>query len=141
MASTGFARAVLKKIRVLLADDHSDMLTIVSRILAHEFDVVGTAKDGKELIRETNRLHPDVLITDISMPLMNGIEAVTVLLESNSTTKVVFLTVHQSADYVRELFAIGALGYVVKSRMTSDLAEAVKAAQIGQVFVSPPIEL
>jgi len=71
---------------------------------------------------------------------MSGIEAATLLQESNSTTKVVFLTVHQNADYVSASFTIGALGYVVKSRMASDLADAIKAAQAGQRFVSPTIE-
>ena len=131
----------MKKIRILLADDHGDMLTTVSRMLSDEFDVIGTVRDGQEILRETKRLQPDVLVADLSMPKMTGLEAVKLLKESNSAVKVVFLTVHEKVEYVRESFALGALGYVVKPRIASDLVEAIKAAVAGQNFVSPSIKI
>ena len=133
------AVATLEQIRILLADDHEVVLDTVSRILSREFDVVGTASDGQMLLDEAERLQPDLLVADISMPLVNGIEAVRRLREAGSQVKVVFLTVHDNADYAREAFAAGALGYVVKSRITSDLVKAIKAVHAGHRFVSPTI--
>ncbi len=135
-----FGRDSLGKIRVLLVDDHSAVLDTVSRMLLHEVNVVGTAVNGEELLLETERLQPDVLIADISLPVMNGIEAVRLLKETNPTVNVLFLTVHENVDYVHEAFAVGALGYVVKSRIASDLIDAIKAVHSGHSFVSPSIK-
>ncbi len=131
----------MERIRILLADDHEVVLGTVSRILSRESDVVGTASDGQRLLDETERLQPDLLVADISMPLLNGIEAVRRLKETGSQVKIVFLTVHENADYAREAFAAGALGYVFKSRITSDLVEAIKAVHAGNRYVSPSITL
>ena len=127
----------LERIRVLLADDHKTILDTITRMLAREFDVVGAVGDGRTALEETERLQPDVLITDISMPEMSGMEAVRQLTAANSDAGVVFLTVHENADYLRESVTVGALGYVLKSRMVSDLADAIKAAHAGRRFVSP----
>ncbi len=127
----------MERIRILLADDHEAVLDTVSRMLSREFDIVGTASDGQMLLDETERLQPELLVTDISMPLVNGIEAVRQLKEAGSQVKVVFLTIHDDADYAREAIAAGALGYVVKSRMTSDLVAAIKAVLAGERFISP----
>ena len=132
---TGIGHA-LTRIRVLLADDHKALLETATRMLAREFDVVGAVSDGRTALEETERLRPDVLATDISMPGMSGIEVVRQLTAANSDVRVVFLTVHENADYVRESLASGALGYVVKSKMASDLVEAIKAAYAGRRFVS-----
>ena len=129
----------MERIRILLADDHEVVLNTVLRILSREFDVVGTAGDGQMLLDETERLQPDLLVADISMPLVNGMEALRRLKEAGSRVKVVFLTIHDNADYAREAFAAGALGYVVKSRITSDLVEAIKAVHTGHRFVSTTI--
>ncbi len=131
----------MERIRILLADDHKSLLDTVSNILSHEFDVVGAVSDGQMLIDEAERLQPDLLVADISMPLVNGIEAVRRLKEANSQIKVIFLTVHENADYARECIAAGALGYVVKSRMVSDLIEAITAVHAGNRYVSPSIIL
>ena len=133
--------ANLERIRILLADDHKSLLDTVSNILSHEFDVVGAVSDGEMLIDEAERLQPDLLVADISMPLVNGIEAVRRLKDANSQIKVIFLTVHENADYARECIAAGALGYVVKSRMVSDLIEAITAVHAGNRYVSPSIIL
>ncbi len=140
-AANTLAIVTMERIRILLADDHDVLLNRILRILSREFDVVGTASDGQMLLDETERLQPDLLVADISMPLINGIESVRRLKESGSQVKVVFLTVHENADYVREAFAAGALGYVFKSRINSDLVEAIKAVHAGRSFVSPSITL
>jgi DNA-binding NarL/FixJ family response regulator len=109
------------------------------RLLEQEFEVVGTAGDGQTLIEAAARLLPEVLVVDISMPVLSGIEAARRLRETGSTTKVVFLTVYEDIDYVDAAFAAGALGYVVKSRMDTDLCLAIKEALAGRLFVSPSV--
>ena len=129
----------LGKIRVLLADDHGGVLDTVARLLVPEFDVVGAVTDGNGLLSAAERLKPDVVIVDISMPILNGIEAVRRLMESGSQAQVVFLTVHESSDYVRAALATGALGYVVKPRMGVDLNVAIKEVHGGRSYLSPSI--
>ena len=129
-------RLQLERIRVLLADDHQVVLVAAARVLAREFDDVGAVSDGQTALDETERLQPDVLVSDISMPGMSGIEAARQLTGAKSDVKVVILTVHEDSDYVRESLTAGALGYVVKSMMASDLVDAVKAAFDDRSFVS-----
>jgi DNA-binding NarL/FixJ family response regulator len=125
--------------RVLLADDHPDFLAATARLLEPEFDVVETVHDGKALVEETQRFDPDLLVIDISMPVLNGIEAARKLTASGARAKIVFLTVHTDEDYVRAAQSAGGLGYVVKSQLASDLAPALRAALAGRPFVSPSI--
>jgi len=129
----------LSKIRVLLADDHGDVLDTVARLLVPEFDVVGAVTDGYGLLSAAERLKPDVVIVDISMPILNGIEAVRRLMESGSLAQVVFLSVHESSDYVRAALATGALGYVVKPRLGVDLNVAIEEVHAGRSYLSPSI--
>ena len=129
----------MSKIRVLLADDHGDVLDTVALQLVSEFDVVGTVTNGKALLSAAERLKPDVVIVDISMPILNGIEAVRRLKESGSQARVVFLTVHESSDYVRAALATGALGYVVKPHLAADLGVAIKEVHAGRSYLSPSI--
>jgi DNA-binding NarL/FixJ family response regulator len=121
----------LDRIRVLLADDHEAMLGRVTRLLATEFNVVGTATDGQQALDAAMELEPDVLVLDISMPVMNGIETARRLKEAGSETRIVFLTVHDDPDFAREALEAGALGYVIKQRIASDLVAAVKKAHAG----------
>jgi DNA-binding NarL/FixJ family response regulator len=129
----------LSRVRVLLADDHEDFLAIETRLLEPEFDVIEKVQDGRASFEQATRLEPDVLILDITMPLANGIEAAQQLRASGSGVKIVFLTVHGDAEYVRAAVAAGALGYVLKSRMASDLLPALRAASAGRAFFSPGI--
>ena len=129
----------MSKISVLLADDRKDFLETVARLLQPEFDVLGSVTNGKALISATERLKPDVVIIDISMPVLNGIEAVRRLKDSCTKAKFVFLTVHNSSDYVAAAHATGALGYVVKPRLATDLSVAIKEAHAGRLYVSPSI--
>ncbi len=125
--------------RVLLADDHADVPAVVARLLDGEYEVVGTVADGKDLLREVARLRPDVVVLDISMPSMNGIEAARRLKAAGDAAAIVFLTVHTDPDYVRAALATGALGYVVKNHLASDLFPALKEALAGRSYISPSI--
>ncbi len=125
------------RIRVLLADDHEAMLDRVTDLLADECDVIGTAIDGRQALDAAKHLKPDVLVLDISMPVMNGIETARCLKELGVKTCIVFLTVHDDPDYAREALEAGALGYVIKPRIVSDLVAAINEVHAGHSFVSP----
>ena len=129
----------MRKIDVLLADDHAEVLDTVARLLAPEFNVVGTVSDGKALLSSAEQLAPDVVVVDISMPILNGIDAVRRLRESGSPAQVVFLTVHESSEYVAAALATGALGYVVKPRLATDLSVAIKEVHAGRSYLSPSV--
>jgi DNA-binding NarL/FixJ family response regulator len=122
--------------RILLADDHKGMRDRAMRLLEPEFEVVGAVGDGGSLLDEASKTKPDVCVIDISMPVLSGIEAATRLKGSGSAAKIIFLTVHEDPDFVQAALETGALGYVLKSRMASDLCLAVKGAMNGQVFIS-----
>jgi DNA-binding NarL/FixJ family response regulator len=126
---------------VLLADDHEEFLAVARRLLEPEFAVVATVRDGLAAVEATARLTPDVLVLDLSMPLMDGIEAARSLRASGSRVKIVFLTIHGDPDYARVALAIGASGYVVKCRLASDLLPALREALAGRAFVSPSLRL
>ncbi len=127
------------RIRVLLADDHEAMLNRVADLLAGECDVIGTAIDGRQALDAAKHLKPDVLVLDISMPVMNGIETARCLKEAGVKTRIVFLTVHDDPEFAREALEAGALGYVIKQRIGSDLVAAIKEAHAGRSFVSPSV--
>jgi len=129
----------MSNLRVLLADDHTEMLRMTENILEPILEVVGKVADGRSLLEAAAKLHPDLIVTDISMPILNGIEAIKKLKESGSLAKVVFLTVHSDQDFVRACFEAGATGYVVKPRIVTDLLIAVQAALVGHSFISPDL--
>ncbi len=105
--------------------------------MATECKVVGTATDGQQALEAAQDLKPDVLVLDISMPVMNGIETTHCLKEAGVKTRIVFLTVHDDPDYAREALETGALGYVIKPRIASDLVAAINEVHAGRSFVSP----
>ena len=123
--------------RILLADDHKEIRDRAVRLLEPQFDVVGTVADGNALVRASAQLKPDVCVIDISMPLLNGIDAAIKMKKNGSEAIIVFLTVNEDSDFVRAAIRIGALGYVVKSRMATDLCAAINGAINGRLFVSP----
>ena len=127
----------MSKVRILVADDHPGVRELVEDMLQPTFEVVGTVDNGKALVETALRLQPDVIITDISMPILNGIEAAKQLKESGSPAKVVFLTVHSDPDFVRACLNAGASGYLVKLRMATDLLPAIREALAGRIFLSP----
>ena len=127
--------------RVLLADDHQAMLALTVDALANEFFVGGSVGDGCQLLAEAERLLPDVIVLDITMPRLDGIEAARQLRRSHRTARLVFLSVHKDADYARAALNAGGLGYVVKTRLASDLLPAIRAALADRRFVSPTVHL
>ncbi len=124
---------------ILLADDHPDMLAVVANLLGVSFDVIGMVGDGESLLDAAADLQPDVLVLDISMPLLTGIEAARRLKKCGNTARIVFLTVHEDPDFVRASLATGAFGYVVKPRVATDLVVAIREAVAGRIFISPPL--
>jgi DNA-binding NarL/FixJ family response regulator len=123
--------------RVLLADDHPALLEATTALLKPQFDVVGTATNGAILVSEALRLCPDVIVADITMPVLSGIDAAHRLRESALSAKVVFLTIHSEEQFMNACMAAGALGYVLKSHMRAHLIPAIRAALIGETYVSP----
>jgi DNA-binding NarL/FixJ family response regulator len=123
-------------VRLLLADDHPLLLDRVASLLCSCFEVVGTARTGEELVSEALRLDPDVVVADVSMPVFSGIEAVHRLHQAGSRAKFIFLTVHSEEEFIRACMGEGALGYVVKSRIRTDLIPAINAAVEGQRYIS-----
>jgi DNA-binding NarL/FixJ family response regulator len=126
-------------VRILLADDSPSMLQAARLILEPEFQVVGTVDDGEAVLEAMESLKPDVIILDISMGLMNGLEAARLLTRIGSKAKIVFLTVHKDQEFVEEAFSAGAMGYVIKPRLGTDLLVAVRKALMGHTFVSPDL--
>jgi DNA-binding NarL/FixJ family response regulator len=126
----------LSKIRVLLADDHEAILARVRALLDKEFDIVGTANNGRDAVAEALRLDPDVVVIDIAMPILDGLQAASRLQSSKSRAKIVFLTVHEDQDFVAAALSCGGSGYVTKSRLTTDLIPAIREALQGHQFVS-----
>jgi DNA-binding NarL/FixJ family response regulator len=127
--------------RILIADDQEEMVRIIAMTLANECDIIGTAKDGKRAIELVTQLLPDILVVDISMPIENGIEAAWHLKRLASPTRIIFVTIHTDPDFVEAARSAGALGYVWKESMASDLAPAVRAVLQGNRFTSPSIPL
>lgn len=122
--------------RILIADDLAPVLTAVTALLGDSFEIVGTVSDGQAALDAIRDLAPDLVILDMSMPGKNGLEVAREVQSRASTTKIVFLTVHEDADIVAACLAAGARGYVVKALMDSDLIPAIKEALAGRVFVS-----
>jgi DNA-binding NarL/FixJ family response regulator len=125
----------------LLADDHPGALAQAARLLSREHDVVGMLTNGVELLQAVPRTDPDVIILDISMPGLDGFEAARRLKAADCRSKIVFLTVCEDADFVREAMELGADGYVVKSRLATDLLTAVFEVLEEHKYVSPTVEL
>lgn len=123
-------------IRILVADDHSGVLESVVPLLRSLFTVVGTASDGKAAVEAEQKLHPDVVVLDISMPVMSGIEAAKQMRRNGSKAIIVFLTVHQDIDILATAKRAGGMGYVVKDHLGTDLVFAIQEALEGRDFVS-----
>jgi DNA-binding NarL/FixJ family response regulator len=126
----------MRKMRVVLADDHPDLLEVVERLLERDVDVVRSVDNGESLVEAAMNLHPDVIVTDISMPRLSGLEAVDRLRGYGCSSQVVFLTVHRDPDFIDAAFKTGALAYVLKTLIATDLRFAIQEALAGRVFVS-----
>jgi DNA-binding NarL/FixJ family response regulator len=126
----------VSRLRIVLADDNSAVLDQVSRVLAKRYEIVAALKEGDSVVRECLRLKPDVVILDISMGDVSGIDLARELRDSGCESKVVFLTVHEDYDFVKAAIGSGALAYVVKSRLSADLVSGVEAAMAEKLFIS-----
>lgn len=129
------------KIRVLLADDHAILRDGIRALLEDEPDmlVVGEAEDGHTAVRLAGELAPDVILLDIGMPLLNGLEAARQIKRHYPKTRVLILTMHENEEYVRQVLASGALGYILKDAAASDLLDAIRAVYHGEAVLSPAI--
>ena len=129
----------MKRARVLLADDHRMMAEGLKRLLDPEFELVGLVEDGRALVEAAARLKPDVIVADISMPRLNGLDAIPLLTKDNPDTRVVVITMHRETAYARRALAAGASGFVLKSSAPAELIEAIHAALAGRTFVTPEV--
>jgi DNA-binding NarL/FixJ family response regulator len=125
--------------RVVLAEDHARVAEQLRNLLAPEFDVVATVADGHALVRAAEAARPDVVVTDIVMPGLDGIAATAALLAMRPDTRVVLITVHDDPELAERGYAAGALGYVAKHRAGQELVAAIRAAVRGERYVSPHI--
>jgi DNA-binding NarL/FixJ family response regulator len=130
-----------KKARIILVDDHPAVMRQAIQLLPERFEVLETCEDGVGLQAVLKKLEPDVLVLDITLPSLSGVDLARKLRAAGFNTKIVFLTVHADPDYAWEAFNVGALGYVIKPRLASDLVPAIDAAIAGNRFVSPCPEL
>jgi DNA-binding NarL/FixJ family response regulator len=126
----------MTRTRVVVADDLSPVLTTVAELLRESFDVVAQVSDGRAALEATLKLEPDLVILDISMPAMSGIEVAHELKKRGNKAKIVFLTVHEDADILMTCRAAGGLGYVIKVLMDTDLILAMNQALAGHIFTS-----
>ena len=124
---------------VLIADDHRILAEGVRGLLESEFKVVDIVDDGRKLVETAKRLQPDVIVADITMPSLNGIEAAVQLRDAGVTSKVVFLTQHRDVAYARRAIEAGAAGYVLKHSVANELMTAIQEALRGQTYITPMI--
>ena len=125
--------------RVLIADDHRILAEGVRGLLEGEFEIVGMVEDGRELVAVAKQLLPDVIVADITMPSLNGIEAAVQLRDAGVTSKVVFLTQHRDVAYARRAIEAGAAGFVLKHSVANELVTAINEALRGQTYITPMI--
>jgi DNA-binding NarL/FixJ family response regulator len=131
----------MKKIRVLIADDHTIVRKGLCSLLRGENDiaVIGEARDGREVIRKVGELSPDVLVLDINMPLLNGIEATRNIKKIHPSMGIIILTMYSDEGYVHEALLAGASGFLIKNTIPQDLCSAIRAVSRGESFLSPSI--
>jgi DNA-binding NarL/FixJ family response regulator len=130
---------IMDKIRVLVADDHRILAEGLRSLLEPTFELVAIVENGREMIAAAKELKPDVIVADISMPLLNGIDAVSEIRSTGIQAKIIFLTMHPEAYYARRALAAGASGYVLKHSAPSELVFAIQQALAGQQFVTPTV--
>ena len=129
----------MSRVRVLLADDHRILAEGLRSLLVPEFDLIGVVEDGRAMVEAAKALKPDVIIADISMPQLNGIEALEEVRKFIPNVRVIFLTMHRDVAYARRALEAGAVGFVVKHAALDELVLAVRAAAQGRIFVTPAL--
>ena len=127
----------MNRLRALVADDHQAMLDTLVRLLSQELDVVAAVRDGAAAVNEAERVHPDVLVLDIAMPVLSGLAAAGLLKAHGSTARVVFVTMQRDREFLDAAAAHEIIGFVAKDRLFSDLMLAIHCVVAGESFVSP----
>ena len=127
----------MKHLRILLADDHAPTLEGIIAIIAPHYEIAGSVADGRALVEAALRLKPDLIVVDITMPLLSGIEAARQIKTSLPGIKLLFVTMHSSSAYVRAALEAGATGYVLKSAVLEELLDAVQSVLEGRIYTSP----
>lgn len=129
------------KIRILLADDHTILRDGIRSLIEDEPDmeVVGEAEDGITVVKLADSLRPDVILMDLAMPLLNGLEATRQIRKNNTHAKILILTMHENEEYIRQVLAAGAMGYILKDAAARELLGAIRAVNKGEVVLSPAI--
>ena len=125
--------------RVLLADDHLMVAEALKSLLTQEFDLVGVVEDGRALIEAAEKLQPDVIVADVTMPHLNGIDALVRLRQQGDQTPVVFLTMHRDVSFARRALDAGASGFVLKHSASAELVTAIRAALQGKTYLTPQL--
>jgi len=128
---------LLMKIRILLGDDHALILSGVRAVLQPNYDIIGEEKDGWALVAAAGRLRPDLVILDISMPLLNGFESARQIRDRLPATKIIFLSQHLNPAYLKQALKLGASGYVLKSGVTEELLQAIREVLKGDTYITP----
>lgn len=131
----------MEKIRILIADDHTILRDGIRSLLAEvpEFQVIGEAEDGHTAVQMACELEPDVVLLDIAMPVLNGMEATRQIRRYAPNVKVLILTMHENEEYIRQALAAGAMGYILKDAAARDLISAIRQVQRGELVLSPAV--
>jgi len=127
----------MERPRVLLADDHTLLLGAFDKLLSVECEIVGQVGDGRALVAAAEKLKPDLIVLDISMPLLNGLEAGRQIKQKRRSVKLVFLTMNEDADLVAEAFRAGASAYLLKRSVASELLTAIREVMLGRSYITP----
>ena len=129
----------MARVRILLADDHTLVCNLLRDLLEPEFEVVGSVSDGRELLRAAESLHPDVVVVDIGMPSLNGLDAGRRLKQTNPKIRLIYLTMNNNVEYAREALHAGASAFLLKNSKSSDLVHAIRESLRGVSSVAPEI--
>jgi DNA-binding NarL/FixJ family response regulator len=129
----------MKRARILLVDDHTIVAEALQSLLSGMFDVVGRVRDGRAMIESARQLQPDIIITDISMPLLNGLDAAHQLKKEGIKSKIIFLTIHADPHLASEAFRLGAAGYLLKQSPGEELFLAIQEVLVGRIYLTPLI--
>jgi len=130
----------VKQVRILLVDDHAILVESLRKLLESEFDVVGSAGDGRTMIEMAVELQPDVVLLDVTLPVLNGLEAARRLKKKLPAISIIFLTMNEDRDLAAEALRVGAAGYVLKKSAASEVRQAIKAALSGHTFVTASVD-
>lgn len=125
--------------RILLADDHEEFLRGLTSVLSMNYEILGTASNGEELVRLASTCNPDLILTDISMPRMNGIAAIQKIAAQPAPPKCIFVTMHSSPHYVKHALQIGARGFVLKMNVFEQIEDAIQTVLAGKIYLSPQL--